>query len=184
MRINSMSPLPVVFLDIETTGFSASDDEIIEIAIIGNDGRVLFESLCRPVRKIISGAITRITGITNKMVANAPTLAEIWPRLQILLAGKRVVIYNKAFDRRFFPDDLDCAGDIVCAMHAWRLHVSEQGLRSGYKLADAAAAVGYIWTGDSHRARADAMATRAVWNFVNSPVSQVHQPSLFDLAFA
>jgi DNA polymerase III epsilon subunit-like protein len=43
-------PVRTVFLDLETTGLDPRTDEIVEIGILDEDGRVLLDTLVRPVR--------------------------------------------------------------------------------------------------------------------------------------
>ena len=68
-----------VFLDLETTGLSPRDDGITEIgAVILEEGRPVREwsTLVRPA-KPIPPEIARMTGITNEMVRDAPTFADV-----------------------------------------------------------------------------------------------------------
>jgi DNA polymerase III epsilon subunit-like protein len=66
-----------VLFDLETTGGSRTDDEIIEIAamVLGPDGIFLedgsFDALVKPTKQVTT-FITSLTGITNEMVAGAP----------------------------------------------------------------------------------------------------------------
>ena len=65
-------------IDIETTGLSPIADKIIEIAIYIHDGEKIineYSSLIDPER-FISANITRITGITNEMVKDAPKFGK------------------------------------------------------------------------------------------------------------
>ena len=74
-----MNPKLYAVVDIETTGGMARRDRITEIAIALYDGEKIidsYESLVNPERSIPT-EITRITGITNSMVANAPKFFEI-----------------------------------------------------------------------------------------------------------
>jgi DNA polymerase III epsilon subunit-like protein len=87
-----------VYLDTETTGLEKSS-EIIEIGIIDDTAQVLFESLVRPTAKIPSDAM-RIHGITNDMVKDAPAWFHVWPKVEAVLAGRQVGIYNSEFDLR------------------------------------------------------------------------------------
>jgi DNA polymerase III subunit epsilon len=87
-----------IYLDTETTGLEQSD-EIVELAILDFDGRVLFDSLVRPKISIPAGA-TRVHRITDLMVKNAPTWAEVWPQIGAILAGRVTAIYNAEFDIR------------------------------------------------------------------------------------
>ena len=65
-----------VAIDIETTGFSPSADAIIEIgAVLVDNGLVVdsFGTLVNPRRSIPSG-VSQLTGITDDMVASAPSI--------------------------------------------------------------------------------------------------------------
>jgi DNA polymerase-3 subunit epsilon len=74
-----------VFLDLETTGSRAGFDRITEVGLIEVlDGEVIdqFQTLLNP-QAPISGFITSLTGIDDRMVANAPLFSDIaedrWP---------------------------------------------------------------------------------------------------------
>ncbi|MBN1887736.1 MAG: 3'-5' exonuclease [Thermoflexales bacterium] len=90
--------LKPVYLDTETTGLE-SNDEIVDICVLDHDGAVLVDSLVNPQRKIPRDAM-RIHGITDQMVKNAPSWADIWPEVEAALVGRRVAIYNAEFDVR------------------------------------------------------------------------------------
>lgn len=83
-----------VILDTETTGL---DGRIVEISIVGGDGAVLLDSLINPEYPIPAYA-SAIHGITDQIVATAPTFAGIYPEIERVTRGKRVVIYNADFD--------------------------------------------------------------------------------------
>jgi DNA polymerase-3 subunit epsilon len=87
-----------VVLDLETTGLD-DDAEIVEIAIVDLDETVIFHSLIRPERPIPEEAVA-IHGITNEMVTEAPTWAQIWPQVNRELKSRTVLIYNDDFDKR------------------------------------------------------------------------------------
>ena len=87
-----------IYLDTETTGLKSSD-EIIEIAIVDDDGKVIYESLVRPSQPIPPDA-TAIHGITNEEVQKARTWPVIWPTLRIHLICCEIGIYNAEFDIR------------------------------------------------------------------------------------
>ena len=89
------SPL---YLDTETTGLDAHD-QIVELVVIDDAGKVLLETLVRPTIAIPPFATT-IHGITDAMVATAPTFPELWPKLKPILVARTVVIYNAQFDLR------------------------------------------------------------------------------------
>src|SRR5512143_110571 len=86
------------YLDTETTGLK-DYDQIVEICLIDNDGAVLIDSLVKPTVKIPFDA-TRVHGITDAMVSNAPTWPEVWPHVEALLTTRRIAIYNAEYDLR------------------------------------------------------------------------------------
>jgi len=159
----------LLYLDTETTGISAQAHTIVEVAIVDDSGRPLLDTLVNPGRRI-PGDAAAIHGITDAMVHDAPALAELWPQIQELVAGAHVVIYNADFDRKFFPDRLACASRISCAMLEFARHYGEKDpYRGTYRwknLEFAACHVRYRWTGAKHRALADALACRSVWQWI------------------
>jgi DNA polymerase-3 subunit epsilon len=88
----------ILILDTETTGLN-NGSEIIELAIIDKKGNVLFDSLFKP-KNTIPDEVTKIHGITNNMVADAPTWQENWNEIMNVIGNKRVLIYNAEFDTR------------------------------------------------------------------------------------
>jgi len=83
-----------VILDTETTGLYEA--EIVEIAIINHLGETLLNKLIKPSIPI-PAEVTDIHGISDAVVANAPTFPEVYPT-DAALKDKRVLIYNSAFD--------------------------------------------------------------------------------------
>jgi hypothetical protein len=86
----------VVILDTETTGLH-DEARIVDIAVVAMDGRVLLDTLVNPGEPIPAEA-TRIHGITDEMVADAPTFGEILGALGRAVGEQRVLIYNEPFD--------------------------------------------------------------------------------------
>ena len=155
--------MQTLFLDTETTGLNGQRDKIVEIAIVGEQGDVLLNTLVNPGIPIPN---SHIHGITDAMVRSAPSFETLWPQISELMRGSKVVIYNASFDRKFFPDRLNCAAEIKCAMRAYAEHCGAQ--RS---LIKAAAHIGYAWSGPAHRALDDTLACRAVWQWTNGTAS-------------
>ena len=83
-----------MILDTETTGLYEA--EIVEIAIINHLGEMLRNTLIKP-SIAIPAEVTDIHGISDAMVADAPTFPEVYPT-DAALKDKRVSIYNSAFD--------------------------------------------------------------------------------------
>ncbi len=93
----------LIFLDLETTGASADRDRITEVGLIEvADGELVNEwsTLVDPGRAI-PPVIASLTGITDEMVANAPSFAEIAAGLLERLEGRLLVAHNARFDYGF-----------------------------------------------------------------------------------
>ncbi len=129
-----------VILDTETTGTSQYD-EIVQIAIIAADGRVLCDTLVRPTRTIPPEA-TAIHGISDADVKDALLFPDVYRRVKEILSGKRIIVYNAQFDLRLIhqtlakhnllPYDLD-SDQAECAMLVYSAWVGERWLDGGYK---------------------------------------------------
>ena len=94
-------------VDVETTGLSAKTEKITEIAIYLHDGEKKvdeFVSLVNPEKKI-PYQITAMTGISNKMVADAPKFYEIAKSIVELTDGKTIVGHNVNFDYNFIRSE-------------------------------------------------------------------------------
>ncbi|MGZ5153956.1 MAG: exonuclease domain-containing protein, partial [Burkholderiales bacterium] len=102
----------VVFLDLETTGGSATYDRIIEIGLVEIDrGQWVGEwsTLINPHRHIPQG-IQTLTGITDKMVASAPAFDEVSGALAQRLDGKVLAAHNARFDYGFLKSEFRRSG--------------------------------------------------------------------------
>ncbi len=90
-------------VDIETTGLSKNRHAITEIAAVKFlDGKVVgeFQSLVNPETHIPS-FITRLTGIDDSMVADAPTIDKVIPEFLDFLGNSVIVAHNATFDYGF-----------------------------------------------------------------------------------
>jgi DNA polymerase-3 subunit epsilon len=90
-------------IDIETTGLNARKDRITEIAIFIHDGEKIvgkFESLINPECRI-PYHITALTGISNKMVSEAPRFFEVAKKIVEMTDGMVFVAHNASFDYNF-----------------------------------------------------------------------------------
>ena len=85
-----------ILVDLETTGLK--DADIVQIGVIDVSGAVMMETLVRPTRPIPAD-VTRIHGITDAMVADAPSFTNLYTQFSVLLAGKLVIAYNVAYDK-------------------------------------------------------------------------------------
>ncbi|WP_127530714.1 ATP-dependent DNA helicase DinG [Paenibacillus kobensis] len=99
-------------LDLETTGHQAEDD-IIQIGIVVLDEELnvadTFSSFVRP-GKAIPPFITQLTGITDDMVADSPSLEDLLTDVVRLLSDAVLVAHNVGFDAHFLNRSLDKCG--------------------------------------------------------------------------
>lgn len=96
----------VVVIDLETTGLYPWDgDEILSVAICDGYGKELYSSLIKPTRHSSWPEAERINGISPKMVAHAPTIAQASYDIQEHLLGNHLVVgYNLSFDLQFLKE--------------------------------------------------------------------------------
>lgn len=162
---NPAFPLLGVIVDTETTGLNSRKDEVIEIGAVafsfdrmGRVGEVtdIYGGLQQPSGSI-PAEITRLTGITDAMVAGQRIEID---RLEALVKPADLVIaHNAAFDRPFCE-----ALSPIFVDKAWACSVSEvdwqarafEGTKLGYLIGQA----GYFH--DGHRAVDDCHALLAV----------------------
>lgn len=154
-----------VYLDTETTGLFG-DVRIVELAIVDDAGNVLIDTLIDPLLPIPAGA-TAVHGINDVDVAGKPTLHELMPRIHDVIRGRKVVIYNAGYDQKLFPGQLGEAGSVHCALRRFKQLSIAVGNGNG-TLIRAAAWADHAWTGAQHRALADALAARSVWQMLDA----------------
>ena len=93
---------PFLLLDTETTGkLEHRGFQIVEVAVVNQDGQVLYQSLVKPDIAMPSSA-TEISGLTDAQLADAPTITEVWPTVVQVLTSTDDPIYawNADFDRQ------------------------------------------------------------------------------------
>lgn len=101
-------PESYVVVDLETTGFSPINDEIIEIAAIKVENRIevsTFSTLLKPSKRINS-RITDITGITNQMVQEAPKIEQVIGDFYDYVGDSIIVGHNVNFDINFLYENI------------------------------------------------------------------------------
>ena len=86
---------PYVILDTETTGLLAP--EAVSVAVVDDRGRPLLHQLVRP-EKLIEPEAARLTGLSLEALEGKPSFLEIAPSVADAIRGRRVVIYNAAYD--------------------------------------------------------------------------------------
>ena len=107
-----MLPQPLIFLDLETTGMTATHERITEIGLIEvANGEYVgsWSQLVNP-EKSIPPFIQSLTGITNEMVEDAPTFEQLAPGLFQRLDGKLLIAHNARFDYGFLKNEFGRLG--------------------------------------------------------------------------
>ncbi len=168
-------------IDVETTGTGASYGKITEIAIILHNGMEVTESFSTLINPEcnIPYNITRLTGITNEMVANAPKFYEVAKKIVELTAGRAFVAHNAMFDYSFVKEEFKRLGydfkrKTICTVKLSRKLIP--GHRS-YSLGNICADLKINIT-DRHRAIGDAKATAKLFEILISQNSILNS-SLF-----
>lgn len=169
-------PEDYTVVDIETTGFDPMFDEIIEVAGIKYRGRNevgRFQSLVKPDDGI-PDYITALTGISNEMVADAPSIEDVLPRFLEFIGEDLVVGHNVHFDVNFiydYAEDFELkpfSNDLVDTLRLSRRLYPE--LQS-HKLSALAAHFGVEPDGE-HRALADCVTTQKCLSAMDAYATQ------------
>ena len=95
-------------IDIEATGGNHINGKIIEIAVILFNGKKIvseYSTLVNPEVKI-DWYVTKLTGINNKMVADAPLFKDVATEIAKLTEGHIFVAHDVDFDYMFLITEL------------------------------------------------------------------------------
>lgn len=156
-------------IDVETTGGQARHERITEIAIVLHDGqRVVdtFSTLLNPERSI-PWNITRITGISDDMVADAPKFYEVAKQIVQLTEGAIFVAHNVTFDYNFVREEFARLGFPFSRRQLCTVRLARRvfpGIAS-YSLSNLKSHFG-IHAERSHRALDDTLATVKLFEMI------------------
>ena len=161
----ALGEAPYVVFDVETTGSAAGKGGAITefgaLKLVRGEVVDQFSTLVDPGRPI-DPFVVRLTGITDRMVSDAPSISEVMPRFEEFVEGCVLVGHNVHFDCSFVTaarggtplpnevlDTLKLARCLVPGLKRYRLSslVSHFGVRQA----------------PNHRALSDAAATTEVF---------------------
>lgn len=158
-------------LDTETTGLSAYYDEVIQIGILRvRNGEITdrYEQLVKPENEI-DGFITSLTGITNEMVADKPSIENVKSDVLAFLGSDVIVGHNTSFDIRFLAAGFqeDISNEYMDTLQFARKLYPEL---SHHRLSDLSE---YLHlTNNEHRAIADCVTTKELYETMKAVMAQ------------
>lgn len=184
-------PLDFVVVDIETTGLDYEECNIIEISAIRYQNGSLIDSyttLVRPplekiffpcrgengeyVERYIPDFISELTGITDEMVKDAPTIKEVLPVFLDFVKGSLLMGHNISFDIGFLMENTNRCGlpafknDYINTLRIVRKVFPDH---PHYRLQDMADMCG-ITPSAAHRALADCETTANCYLYMRSKI--------------
>ena len=174
-------------IDFETTGTTAGYDRPTELAIAilrGSEVVDAFSQLMNPGMPIPLN-VQALTGITNAMVARAPSVARVMREAALFVGPRPLVAHNAAFDSRFWSVELGQLGiaqnnPFLCTLRLARRvypHLSShalQALRTALNLGS---------HGRAHRAQADVEVTVALLQRIQSDLAERAGQQVIDADF-
>jgi DNA polymerase-3 subunit epsilon len=179
----------IAVIDFETTGLSPNHGgratEIAAVLVRGGDVVDSFSSLMN------SGAwvppyIQALTGISNDMLAGAPDASRVMRELASFTRGCPLVAHNASFDRSFWQSEMrradiepDPAHAFACTVLLSRRLWPEA---RSHSLGEQVRFHGLSWSGQAHRAMADAQVTAQLLLKVHGEVADRFALDLGDMA--
>ena len=178
-----------LFLDTETTGLGRHA-QVCEVSVVDVRGAILLDRLVKPTVPIPAGAAA-VHGIRDADVADAPSFAEALPKIEKVLAGRLVIVYNVDYDYRLLVQSAEVHGAAFglprdrwdCAMALYAEYVGDWDERyrcyRSHKLSKAASDLSLDVPENLHRAAADAELTRRVVKALAEKTERVQGALLF-----
>lgn len=171
-----MFPNDYTVIDLETTGLSPEYNEIIELSAVRVRNNVVveeFQSLVRP-NDPIDGYITNLTGITNEMVADAPSIENILPAYLEFIGDDIVIGHNINFDVNFLYDWAERVLGVPftnCFVDTMRISRKALPELRHHRLKDVASEFGMVPVG-AHRALCDCKTTYDCFSALRKRISE------------
>jgi len=165
---------PLVFVDLETTGATATHDRITEIGIVevDADGSVReWQQLVNPGMPI-PPFIEQLTGISNDMVANAPPFEAVATETMKRLEGRLFIAHNARFDYGFLKNEFKRLGitfraSVLCTVKLSRTLFPEHKRHNLDSLIERHG----LQAAARHRALADAQLIHQFWQKIHLDLS-------------
>ena len=170
----------------ETTGLIAGVDRVVELAAVvfsGDEVREAFSSLVNP-GVAMPAVVTRVTGITNEMLAGAPSPAGPLADFVDLLRRGVPVAHNASFDVAFVAEEAVEAGlSLPPGPVLDTRGLARQAFpgRYSYGLGNLARDL-ELETAGAHRALADAHACRSLFRACWQRLAREAPPTAGELA--
>ena len=165
---------PLAFVDLETTGATATQDRITEIGIIlvDDSGVREWSSLVNPETRI-SGFIESLTGISNEMVSEAPRFCDLASRVYKMLEGRIFVAHNARFDyaflkQSFLREGINFSTKTLCTVKLSRRLYPDQPKHN----LDTLIKLHGLLVSGRHRALADAQLIHQFWEKIQGTIPQ------------
>lgn len=168
-----MSFPALAFVDLETTGATATADRITEIGIVEVDEAGVREWSCLVNPETpISGFIERLTGISDAMVAHAPAFAEVAAEVMERLDGRLFIAHNARFDYGFLKNEFKRAGHdfratVLCTVKLSRKLFPQHAKHN----LDSLIARHELTVSSRHRALGDARLIHQFWRRLQAEVA-------------
>ena len=156
-------------IDIETTGTGANNGKITEIALFVHNGIEVVDSFSTLINPEchIPYFITKLTGIDDEMVKNAPRFYEVAKKIIELTAGNIFVAHNVGFDYKFIKEEFARLGyefnrKTMCTVKLGRKYLPGH---ASYSLGKICSDLNISING-RHRAAGDALATVKLFEII------------------
>ena len=162
-----------IILDTETTGLKADHNALLQLSIINEANKPLFNAYFKPSDDHFSGKLLQdwkiaatINGITPEKVKDCLPLDSYRDEIQSILdQADEILIYNANFDISFMKShgfSFKTSTKIIDVMKEYSLYKLKN---KRFKLSDAASEFGYKFS--AHDSLEDVKATLVVHNEVN-----------------
>lgn len=161
----------VLFFDLELTGVY-HHDEILSVSIVDGTGEVIMDTLVKPAKKRKWKQTEKIHGITPDMVADAPSLESLTPRIKEIFDHADILIaygistdyshikeiYDTEKEKQALHDKARCAANEFVRFQSE--HYPDMVHAS---LSDAMERLEIAWDGVAHTSIADTIGCAKVW---------------------